>query len=111
VAAFFAPNGSLIINNGTPAIGRPAITATVQTFMTAFPDMRVRMGKVEVLPFGYAAYHWTLTGTDTSPGGTGKPGRIEGFELWHFGADGLIRASVGHFDNAEYVRLEHRAAP
>jgi hypothetical protein len=35
VAAFFAAGGSLRINDGTPNVGRPAIAAAAQGFMTA----------------------------------------------------------------------------
>ncbi len=103
VAAFFAENGSLTINDGAPAVGRPAITAAAQGFMTAFPDMVVAMDGVS-LDGGRAVYRWTLTGTNTGPGGTGKAVRISGREEWRFGADGLIAESRGHFDEAEYNR-------
>ena len=53
---------------------------------------------------GYATYHWTLTGTNTGPGGTGKSVRISGFEEWRFGSDGLIAESKGHFYEADYQR-------
>ena len=43
LAAFYAENGSLTINGGTPSVGRAAIAATAQGFMTAFPDMVVKM--------------------------------------------------------------------
>jgi hypothetical protein len=49
-------------------------------------------------------YHWTLRGTNTGPGGTGRFVRISGFEEWRFGPDGLIAESVGHFDAADYQR-------
>jgi len=49
-------------------------------------------------------YHWTLIGTNTGPGGTGKRVQISGFEDWRFGADGLVTESAGHFDGAEYER-------
>ena len=49
-------------------------------------------------------YHWTLTGTNTGPGGTGKFVKISGFEEWRFGPDGLITESLGHFDAADYER-------
>jgi predicted ester cyclase len=53
-------------------------------------------------------FHWTLTGTNTGPGGTGKRVRFSGYEVWQIGADGLISESKGHFDTAEYERqLEH----
>jgi len=103
VAAFFAEGGSLTINDAPPAIGRPAITRAAQDFMTAFPDMVVAMDRVGV-EGGRAVYRWTLTGTNTGPGGTGKPVRISGYEEWTLGPDGLIAASKGHFDEAEYAR-------
>ena len=103
VAAFFSPAGSLKINDGTPAIGRMAITSAAQSFMTAFPDLVVHMDRLAVDGAG-VEYHWTLTGTNTGPGGTGKPVRISGYEEWRFGVDGLIADSKGHFDAAEYDR-------
>ena len=101
VAAFYSPAGSLTVNRGTPAVGRSAITEVAESFMTAFPDMRVVMNEVLVRGDG-AEYHWTLIGTNTGPGGTGHRVRISGFELWQIGADGLIASSQGHFDSSEY---------
>ena len=105
VASFFAKHGSLTINGGQPAVGRPAITAAAQGFMTAFPDMVVTMDRLEAQEGdGTATYHWTLTGTNTGPGGTGRPVRISGYEAWVLGKDGLIVDSLGRFDNADYQR-------
>ena len=107
VAAFFAENGSLSVNNGPPAVGRAAIAAEAQAFMTTFPDMIVTLGKVSRDP-DETKFHWTLTGTNTGPGGTGKRVRISGYELWRIDNDGLISESHGHFDTAEYDRqLKH----
>jgi hypothetical protein len=103
VAAFFSEAGSLQINNGAPSVGRTAITAAAQGFMTAFPDMIVTMDGVD-LQGDRAVYRWTLTGTNTGPGGSGKAVRIGGYEEWRFGADGLIAESRGHFDEADYTR-------
>jgi predicted ester cyclase len=103
VAAHFAERGSLAINGGEPAIGRAAIAAAAQGFMSAFPDMVVQMNRLEV-DGSRVEFHWTLTGTNTGPGGTGRPVRISGFELWQIGADGLIDESKGQFDEAEYQR-------
>lgn len=103
VAAFFGEQGSLTINAGAPAVGRAAITASAQGFMTAFPDMVVTMDSVGV-EGGTAIYRWTLTGTNTGPGGTGRKVRISGYEAWTLGADGLIARSLGHFDEAEFTR-------
>ena len=49
-------------------------------------------------------YHWTLTGTNTGPGGTGRAVRISGFEQWTIGRDGLIASSIGSYDQAEWDR-------
>jgi uncharacterized protein (TIGR02246 family) len=103
LAAFYAPNGSLTVNAGVPSVGRPAITTTAEGFMTAFPDMVVRMDSVR-LDGGRAVFHWTWTGTNTGPGGTGKAVRISGYEEWTLGPDGLITESKGHYDEAEYQR-------
>ena len=107
VAAFFAERGSISINNGPPAVGRVAIAKEAQAFMTTFPDMVVTMDKVVYDEEG-TKFHWTLTGTNTGPGGTGKRVRISGYELWKIDNDGLIAESKGHFDSAEYERqLKH----
>ena len=109
VAAHYAPSGSLTINDGEPSVGRPAITEAARSFMDAFPDMQVLMDDVR-LDGERTEYHWTLVGTNSGPGGTGKNVRISGFEEWTIGDDGLIAASLGHFDEAEYRRqLEHGA--
>jgi nuclear transport factor 2 (NTF2) superfamily protein len=107
VAAFFSKYGSLCVNKATPAVGRNAISQVVQSFMTTFPDLVVIMGDV-LVQGERAVYHWTLTGTNSGPGGTGQRVRISGFEEWEFGSDGLVAASLGHFDDAEYQRqLKH----
>jgi predicted ester cyclase len=103
VAAFFAERGSISINNGPPAVGRAAIAREAKAFMTTFPDMIVTFDKLESQPNG-TAFHWTLTGTNTKPGGTGNRVRISGYELWKIDNDGLIAESLGHFDAAEYER-------
>ena len=103
VAAFFSESGSLKINDGAPSVGRIAIAAAAQGFMTAFPDMVVATDSVS-FDGSRAVYRWTLAGTNTGPGGTGKAVRITGYEEWTFGADGLIAESKGHFDEADYNR-------
>lgn len=111
VAAFYSLDGSLTVNDGAPATGRPAITKVAQSFMTAFPDMQVVLDKV-LVQGDRAEYHWTLIGTNTGPGGTGHRVRISGFESWQFGDDGLILSSRGRFDDAEYRRqLEQGVSP
>jgi steroid delta-isomerase-like uncharacterized protein len=103
VAAFFAERGSISINNGPPAVGRAAIAEEAQGFMRTFPDMIVTMDDVTRDADG-TKFQWTLTGTNSGPGGTGKRVRISGYELWKIDHDGLIAESKGHFDSAEYER-------
>ena len=103
VAAFFAQRGSISINNGPPAVGRAAIAREAQAFMTTFPDMIVTFDRLEPRRDA-TAFHWTLLGTNSGPGGTGNRVRISGYELWKIDNDGLIAESSGHFDAAEYER-------
>ena len=107
VAAHYAPEGSLTINGGTPAVGRDAITEAALSFMTALPDIEVVMDDL-VVRDGATEFHWTFIGMNTGPGGTGNAVRVSGFEEWALSSDGLIADSQGHFDQAEYDRqLEH----
>jgi ketosteroid isomerase-like protein len=101
VAGFYEESASLSVNEDAPAVGRQAITEVAQGFMTAFPDLQVFLDDVLLQDDG-AIYRWTLTGTNTGPGGTGRAVRISGFEVWQIGADGLIADSRGHFDSLEY---------
>jgi len=103
VAAFFSPNGSLKINDAAPSVGSAALIEAARSFMTAFPDLKISMN--DVIPRGpRVEYHWTLEGTNTGPGGTGKKVHITGYEEWKFGVNGLIEDSLGHFDAADYAR-------
>jgi predicted ester cyclase len=103
VAAFFSPDGRLSVNDGAPAIGQSAIQNTVQSFMTAFPDLQVILDKL-IAKSDRVEYHWTLVGTNTGLGGTGKPVRISGMENWKRWEDGLIALSEGEFDATDYQR-------
>ncbi|HJX89398.1 MAG TPA: ester cyclase [Pyrinomonadaceae bacterium] len=103
VAAFYEERGSLKINDGVPSVGRTAIAAAAQDFMTTFPDMVVTMDGIN-LDGSHAVYRWTLNATHTGPGGTGNTVRISGYEEWIISANGLIAESKGHFDEAEYQR-------
>lgn len=110
VAEHFADNGSLKINDGAPSVGREAIKNAAQEFMTAFPDMVVKMDSLDVQG-RHAVYHWTLTGTNNGPNGTGKSVRIHGYEEWTLAPNGLIQTSLGHYDQAEYDRQLQQGAP
>ncbi len=101
VAAHFAEDGSLKVNDGTPAVGRIAIAKVAESFMTAFPDMVLTMDSLSTTEKGIE-YHWTLSGTNTGPNGTGNKMRISGVEIWQFDNQGLIKESKGSFDEEEY---------
>jgi|SRR5690554_2897703 len=104
VALFYTENGSLNINNGTASVGKTAIAKDAKAFMDAFPDdMIVAFDKLVKTPKG-TEFHWTLTGTNTGPNGTGKKVNISGFELWQLDENGLVKDSKGTFDAEEYSR-------
>jgi len=103
VAAYYEETGSLTVNDGAPAVGRAAITGVARGFMNDFPDMQVLMDEL-VFHGEEVRYHWTLIGTNTGSGGTGRAVRISGFEAWRISEGGLILRSQGHFDSKEYRR-------
>jgi SnoaL-like polyketide cyclase len=103
VAAYFSPTGSLKVNDSKPAVGKEAIAKVAEGFMKAFPDMIVTKDSMKVTGYGIE-FHWTLTGTNTGPKGTGKKVKISGFESWQMSNEGLIQVSIGNFDAKEYNR-------
>ncbi len=103
VASFFDSTGSLKVNDALPAIGRTEITKVAEGFMIAFPDMKVSMDSL-VTNSKQTEFHWTLTGKNTGPNGTGNSVHISGVELWELNDKGLIQKSIGSFDAKEYHR-------
>ncbi|HJQ84483.1 MAG TPA: nuclear transport factor 2 family protein [Candidatus Binatia bacterium] len=97
VAAHYAPGGTIAINGGEPA----AIAGVAEGFIVAFPDIEVFMDDLVLRNDDVVEYRWTFTGTSAE---TGKWVRIPGFEEWTIGAEGLIAASLGHYDQTEYDR-------
>ncbi len=100
--AFYEDSGSLVVN-GAASVGRAAIVETARSYMAAFPDMQVRLDSLRK-ESGATVFHWTWTGTNTGPSGTGQAVHLNGYERWTFGPTGLIMKSDGHFDNDEYQR-------
>jgi hypothetical protein len=109
VSKFFAPDGSLTVNDGDPAIGTESITNVAKGFMDAFPDMIVTMDSL-VTKSNKTEFYWTLIGTNTGAGGTGNKVRISGFEQWIFNEEGLVQESIGSFDAEEYNRQLNEGA-
>ncbi len=107
VADFYGEHASITINDGEPAVGRDALTAEFNGYMTAFPDLVVLLDELDVSG-EFPIYRWTLVGTNSGPGGTGNKVRISGYETWEISEDGRIEKSIGTYDAAEYARqLEH----
>lgn len=103
VAAHYAVDGSLQINQNTPSVGRDQLEATARGFMTELPDMVLTMDELVAEGDRYI-YRWTLDGTNTGPGGGGHPVHISGYEEWTIDSDGLILKSQGYMDLDDYAR-------
>ncbi|WP_297690700.1 ester cyclase [uncultured Eudoraea sp.] len=101
VASYFAKDGSLQVNKGAPARGTEEITEVAKGFMEAFPDIIVTMDSLVTIA-DKARFHWTLTGTNTGPGGTGNKVKISGFEEWTLDENQFIKESKGNFDEEDY---------
>jgi len=105
VAAHYVPGGTIAINGGEAT----EVTEVARSFITAFPDIEVFMDDL-VFAGETVEFHWTFTGTNTGPSGTGNSVRISGFEEWRLGDDGLVAESRGQYDQDDYDRqLEHGA--
>jgi ketosteroid isomerase-like protein len=103
MASFYAEDGILSVNNGKPAVGRKQIAETAQSYMEAFPDMKLTMDSLTV-ENGTYRYYWTFKGTNTGPNGTGNKVDFSGFEEWTMNDKGLVQKSIGTYDADDYTR-------
>lgn len=103
MASFYAENGMLTVNNGTPAIGRKQLAETAQSYMEAFPDMELTMDSLTFEHVTYR-YYWTFKGTNIGPNGTGNKVDFSGFEEWTMNDQGLVQKSIGTYDAEDYQR-------
>jgi predicted ester cyclase len=103
MASFYAEDGSLTVNKGTPAIGREQLAATANSYMEAFPDLKLTMDSLVADADTYR-YHWTFSGTNTGPEGTGNKVIFSGFERWTMNNEGLVQKSIGTYDAEDYNR-------
>lgn len=103
MASFYAEDGILTVNNGTPAIGRKQLAETAQSYMEAFPDLELTMDSLTV-DNGTYRYYWTFKGTNTGPNGTGNKVDFSGYEEWTMNDQGLVQRSIGTYDAEEYQR-------
>jgi hypothetical protein len=109
VAAHYSPRGSRCANGAAPSVGRSAVEVAVQQFMTAFPDLKIALDDVLIVG-DVAEFHWTLTGVNSGPGGTGQRVCIKGFEEWRMGEDALIAEARAHFNTADFLRQMAKSA-
>ena len=103
MASFYAEDGILTVNNGTPAVGRKQITETAKSYMEAFPDMVLTMDSLTKGNETYR-YYWTFKGTNSGPNGTGNKVDFSGFEEWTMNDKGLVQKSIGTYDADDYTR-------
>lgn len=100
VASFYAPEGTIIINRGTPWEGRAGIAAMAAGFYTDVPDLSLTCDGLRIAG-DHVAYLWTFTGHHAQ---TRNPLRIIGWEEWDLDSEGKVTASRGWYDAADYAR-------
>lgn len=100
VAGFFAEDGSIVINRGSPWLGRSGVARMAAGFFADVPDLALVCDAVRVAGT-HVAYLWTFTGTHAV---SGNALRVSGWEEWDLDADGKVKASCGWFDADDYAR-------
>ena len=100
VAEFYAANGAIVINRGTPWLGRAGIVAMAEGFYGDVPDLEVICDEIRLLG-DHMVFLWTFTGHHA---GTRNPLTIVGCEEWDLDDAGKIAASRGWYDAADYAR-------
>ena len=103
MASFYAEDGTLTVNNGTPAVGRKQLAETAKSYMDAFPDLELTMDSLTKGNETYR-YYWTFKGTNSGPNGTGNKVNFSGFEEWTMNDQGLVQKSIGTYDADDYAR-------
>ena len=102
MASFYAEDGTLTVNNGTPAVGRKQLAETAKSYMVAFPDLELTMDSLTKENDTYR-YYWTFKGTNSGPNGTGNKVDFSGFEEWTMNGQGHVQKSIGSYDAEEYT--------
>lgn len=100
VASFYAEDGQIVINRGTPWKTRSGVEAMAAGFFADVPDLTLTCDDLRVAG-DHVAYFWTFTGTHS---GSKNPLRIVGWEEWDFDPEMKVKSSRGWFDGAEYAR-------
>ena len=100
VAAFYAKDGSIVINRGGPWQGRTGIAEMAAGFFADVPDLALVCDKVRCAG-DHVVFLWTFTGTHS---GTQNSLNISGWEEWDLDEDLKVKASRGWFDTNDYER-------
>lgn len=100
VALFYAPEGCIVINGGTPWKGRAGVADMASGFFADVPDLSLVCDGVRVSG-RHLVYLWTFTGTHAA---TKNPLDVVGWEEWDLDASGLVTLSRGWFDAESYAR-------
>ena len=100
VGSFYATDGGIVINNGTPWQGRSGVIAMAAGFYAEVPDINVTCEQVRYAG-DHIAYLWRFTGTHSA---TKNQLNIVGWEEWDMDANHKVTSSRGWFDAADYAR-------
>ena len=100
VAEFYSSDGQIVINRGTPWIGRKGIAEMAAGFFADVPDLALVCDDVRCAGT-HVAYFWTFTGTHAS---TKNLLRIVGWEEWDLDENLKVLSSTGWYDAEEYAR-------
>jgi uncharacterized protein (TIGR02246 family) len=100
VATFYAEDGAIVINRGSPWEGRAGVAQMAAGFFADVPDLSLVCDGTRVAG-DHVAYLWTFTGTHSA---TGHALRVAGWEEWDLNVEGKVKASRGWFDAEDYAR-------
>jgi uncharacterized protein (TIGR02246 family) len=100
VSSFYADDGVIVINRGTPWEGRSGVAQMAAGFFADVPDLALTCDGVRIAG-DHVAYLWTFTGTHAS---SGRPLRVSGWEEWDLDAGQKVRSSRGWYDAKDYAR-------
>jgi len=100
VAAFYAPDGQIVINRGQRWEGRAGVAEMAAGFFADVPDLHLVCDGLRIAG-DHLVYLWTFTGTHAS---TGMPLRVSGWEEWDIDPEHRVTSSRGWFDADDYSR-------
>jgi len=100
VAAFFAPDGRIVINRGEPWEGRVGVAQMAAGFYADVPDLHLVCDGLRIAG-DHVVYQWTFTGNHAT---SGNPLRVVGWEEWDMDADLRVKSSRGWYDADDYAR-------